>query len=319
MLTIVSLLISLLMPAVQAARESARRTQCRSQLRQFGLAIANYESSYGRLPPAYPQFVNLTGPRTFVPRNLSVHARLLPYLDQSAAYNRLDQSEDGAAAASEPPQSVLNPWAMMLRLPVLLCPSDPRSGTLGTSIRVCFGSTPGIHNEPAQPSHRGAYVGAFSPQGRRLSAITDGLSHTAFAAEKLLGDQDSGEFTAWTDTAIMPGLPTMLPDEAATGCGAVTANPASHYSFGGASWLCSGYSQTWYNHVLPPNAHTPDCADGINPALMSWGAHTARSLHVGGVHVLSGDGAVRFVSDSVDLAAWREFATIDTGVTPEGL
>jgi prepilin-type N-terminal cleavage/methylation domain-containing protein len=318
-LAIVGLLLSLLAPAVQSAREAARRTQCRSQLRQFGLALANYESSYGRLPPAHPQFVELTGPVTLVDRNLSVHARLLPFLDQTATYQRLNQNEDGGHAAGEPPQSSLNLWALSLHLPVLLCPSDPRAGTPGTSIRVCFGSTPGVHAEPAQPSYRGAYAGAFSAKGRTLREITDGLSQTAFAAEKILGDQDTGRFTPWNDTAIVSGLPTMLPDQTATGCGWVTTNPAAHYSFGGATWLYSGYAQTWYNHVLTPNAHTPDCAGGINPSHMSWGAHTARSLHLGGVHVLSGDGAVRFVGDSVDLAAWREFATINTGVPPEGL
>jgi prepilin-type N-terminal cleavage/methylation domain-containing protein len=318
-LAIVGLLLSLLAPAVQSAREAARRTQCRSQLRQFGLALANYESSYGRLPPAHTQFVELMGPVTLVDRNLSVHARLLPYLDQAATYHRLNQNEDGNDAAGEPPRSALNPWAVTLHLPIFLCPSDPRAGTPGTSIRVCFGSTAGHHNEPAQPSYRGAYVGAFSAKGRPLRDITDGLSQTAFAAEKLLGDQDTSRFTAWSDTAILPGLPGVLPDQTATGCGWVTANPAAHYSFGGATWLFSGYAQTWYNHVLTPNARVPDCTAWVSSSYLSWGAHTARSLHLGGVHVLSGDGAVRFVGDSVDLAAWREFATIDTGVPPDGL
>jgi prepilin-type N-terminal cleavage/methylation domain-containing protein len=319
-LALVGLLVSLLTPAVQAARESARRMQCRSHLRQFGLALANYEVSHRRLPPAHAQFVTQAGQQTvFVERNLSVHARLLPYLDQTATYHRLDQNETGAVAAGEPPQSALNAWAVTLRLPIWLCPSDPRSDVPGTNFRVCVGSTPGFHIERAEPSHRGAHVGAFSLQGRPLSAITDGLSNTAFAAEKLLGDQEPGRFTAWSDTAIVSGLPTMLPDEAANGCAMVTANPAAHYSFGGASWLFSGYAQTWYNHVLTPNARTPDCIGHMHSAHMSWGAHAARSLHAGGVHVLLGDGAVRFVGGSVGLATWRELATIDTGVAVDGL
>jgi prepilin-type N-terminal cleavage/methylation domain-containing protein len=86
-IAIIAVLIALLLPAVQAAREAARRSQCVNNLKQLGLALANYESSNGCFPPT-----GSDDPGDGLDNDFSSKARLLPFLEQGKVYNALNQT-----------------------------------------------------------------------------------------------------------------------------------------------------------------------------------------------------------------------------------
>ncbi len=299
-MSIVGLLISLLAPAVQSSREAARRVQCRNHLKQLSLACQSHHATHGHFPAAATRFISTIGPNNDV--NLSVHARLLPFLDQMPLYRKLDRNEDGQGSDDDPPTSSRNPSLIGYRVGLFECPTD-RVPSGGVSYRVCIGTGPDRLDRKVGPSE--AKVGAFALFAKADRDIVDGLSSTAFFSEKLVGDQDASFFTPNRDYFLTAfGTTMVVPADAAVACQLpVGATPAT-VSYGGSSWLFSGYDHTWYNHAFSPNASTPDCSAG-----RGTGAFTARSFHTGGVHVAFGDGAVKFIGNSVNLAVWHAISS----------
>jgi len=146
-IAIIAVLIALLLPAVQAAREAARRAQCTNNLKQIGLAVANYVSANTATPPSHvdaPQ--NGSGNIPMPNQNQSQHARLLPFMEQQVAYNainwtfgaRWSGNEGGGGDPSPPDYSSGGYYAMFqytvltMQISTFLCPSDPYPGGSGT-------------------------------------------------------------------------------------------------------------------------------------------------------------------------------------------
>ena len=175
-IAIIAVLIALLLPAVQAAREAARRIQCTNNLKQLGLALANYESGQGVLPPSVIVAKNGAG---FWSNGWSAQARLLPFLEQGNAFNAINFTMSYSVAD--------NSTVPAMTIAGFLCPSEinpqpkPTStaqyGVLNYNINMgdwyVFGGVGSAMNR-----------GAFGPnRSRRLADFTDGLSNTLISSE----------------------------------------------------------------------------------------------------------------------------------------
>ena len=298
-IAIIGTLVGLLLPAVQAARESARRIQCTNNVKQLGVAVHNYVSTHGQLPPGYGPMVVLYGSGQSQPIGIggaewAWPLRIMPYLEQSVIHSDIDWTVNGLHDVPK--------YGHILSAHVasFLCPSDPGVNSdwewgLLRFGRMSYGGNFGIgfqeagdYEPPVDDPEHEKWHGVFGfNYGASLREITDGTSNTALVTELIVGQ----------DPLTIRG--THAYDE----------GPLAMFDFS-------------------PNDLTPDIVihcgpgdsqpDAISPCILSSGAknnvlHTSRSLHPGGVNMGLCDGSSRFVSETISLVAWRALATPKEG------
>lgn len=138
-IAIIAILIGLLLPAVQKVREAAARSTCQNNLKQLGVAAANFESSYGYLPPSLIVELNVPNPSPPAPFPGNVHSwapNFLPYIEQENVFRLYNMRYPWFAVV---PGVVDNLTPLRTVIPTFICPSTPGGRNRTVSGNFNFG------------------------------------------------------------------------------------------------------------------------------------------------------------------------------------
>ncbi|QDS89049.1 hypothetical protein EC9_32460 [Rosistilla ulvae] len=304
-IAIIGILVGLLLPAVQQAREAARRMQCSNRLKQTALALHNYESSYGRMPPgcvgttifSQPQYP--TGPDSG-----KFHSRLgwitllLPYIEQGPMADMIANHNpngelplywNGASGGIETLFCPSDPGAGKTEYLRAVGPVDVRESTFSNYVG-CQGSTGTMVGTDVTGSR---LDGIFIPRhGTKFRDITDGTSNTLMLSEILLPENNTS-----------------------------SSNIGNASDWRGLVWNVFGPT-VLFSTRNPPNTRSADrmvrCSNPQRTPCVVTGTSSsqylhARSMHPGGIQGALADGSVRFIAETISTTTYRHFGSRNDG------
>jgi len=335
-IAIIAVLIGLLLPAVQAAREAARRMQCTNNLKQLGLASANFEATNGGYIPGYgPAYNFLTDP-TGCGSRPNVLAQMLPFIEGGAAFNAFNFQDCMSGYGPGSP----NDTAMSQVVSAFVCPSDPQTTKLSddgyANYVACLGATAAQQvGSAAYQETNVSFLGIFNvtidagqpefldpPRNTQynfpnylraipvtIAAVTDGTSNTALFSETkrshYTGTASSVPNTDPLNVFVIPG--SGASNNVAPVC---TARTASYFiRYRGQQYYRDLPMTGYYSHTMPPNTSYWDCGYLDSPGGFVRAHMASRSYHPGGVNVAFADGSVRFLKNTVNANAWAALGT----------
>jgi len=314
-IAIIGVLVSLLLPAIQAAREAARRASCQNNLRQFGLAMLNYEAARCKLPPGAEVNYSLSPPTIFANAN----TLLLPFFEQGALAAEYNQNVPFFAQKH-----------ILYTTPIemFVCPTNGHQflensifSDVGLPSGDVFATTDYAYSRGITDAwcldksydypddEKGAFHIGLAV---RLRQITDGTSNTFAMGECAGGEQ-------WP---LCDGVGCTKPDKASPDARVPALAGIPAYEAFGPVLLSSMFACTLEPINKRPVTDTRiilgsgfDCRSSTD-----GGPHNTsnfRSDHPGGGQFLFCDGSVHFCSDSMDQPTYQALSTIAHGETAE--
>jgi prepilin-type N-terminal cleavage/methylation domain-containing protein len=336
-IAIIGVLVGLLLPAVQKVRAAALRAQCQNNLKQIGLALHQYEGTYGRFPPAYTRDAN-ESPGVSYGSSYGISypddggnglpgwawgTLILPYLEQGNLYQSLRL--DLPCWATE------NSTLVATRLPIFLCPAavGPQDGF---ALHTFTGASDApVDAGPFSPTVFFAHAnyvtnaGQNGPWNRPVPYTWDYQVPGSYHGEP---DIINGPFYRNSHTRVADVTDGLSNTVFVGENDSVLTNKTW---VGVVPWSCTppadppvGIGDTNSGGALVGAHSGPDVTDHPNIIIHAPNnpfGHTDEmwSSHPGpGCNVLLGDGSVRFISAFINPNTWWALSTMNTGDVPQG-
>ncbi|MBA4191635.1 MAG: prepilin-type cleavage/methylation domain-containing protein [Planctomycetaceae bacterium] len=280
-IAIIAILIGLLLPAVQKVREAAARAKCQNNLKQIGLALHNYHDATQQFPPG-----------AGTANGLSWRVYILPYIEQDVLYRKFDLGPGAwnGGTNKEGPSKMVH---ALNRVPAYNCPSVP----------VILASNGSSKLGDGRQTYTSDYHGVAGPKGTNpassaaYSVDANPSGNGGFALQGILGKDSKARFGSLADGTSN----TLMVGEVS-----VRLSSGAVLDSDGADWVrgMSGNGMAACRNVQ--NAINTSYNGVYND--ISFG-----SPHTGGAQFVMGDGSVRFLQASVDLALYKATASMDGG------
>ncbi|QDV51285.1 DUF1559 domain-containing protein [Gimesia fumaroli] len=306
-IAIIAILIALLLPAVQQAREAARRSQCKNNMKQIGLALHNYHDVYTKLPigSRYPNDQ---------PNNWRF--ALLPYMDQANIYEKAKTRPGSDVDFWEGGGGTYNGDTLLFKdkiiTPIFMCPS---------SASPQFEYANGEQGQGSQGHQYVGIMGAYPDPAGRTNVFYE-TQYNSFATNtgcllinecrgmRDITDGSSNTIIVGEQSRSSTGTPKLMQSIYTSGW-AGTSNSGTV-----TQWIAAGPMLHRFGTGVTSVYHNPNPTSTGAEANAKWDWNTPlTSHHTGGVHVLLGDGATRFLSDNTDLVVIQRLCVRDDGQT----
>ena len=285
-IAIIGTLVGLLLPAVQSAREAARATACRNNLKQVGLALHHWHDHARRFPSGWTGLDVPTGTAADELPGWGWGSELLPQIEQSALFDRIDRRRP----VFDPADPSLHADVRRTAVPTFTCASDTRGPTGGDG-SFLIGADDGADEE--EEHHYGEAV-----DGGTLAALCEvGKSNYVgvFGTIEVDDAPAAGNGMFFRNSRI--GMKDMLDGSSKT-----LFVGERHSRLGSSTWtgVVTG-AKASLARIVGVADHTP------NDAHHHFDDFT--SNHPTGVNFLLGDASVRRLDDTIDEAVYRAMCT----------
>jgi prepilin-type N-terminal cleavage/methylation domain-containing protein/prepilin-type processing-associated H-X9-DG protein len=277
-IAIIAVLIGLLLPAIQKVREAAARTTCQNNLKQIGLGMHNYHSTFGGFPPSRTDGSVATAPN--FPYSHAWSASLLPYIEQTASFNLYSYKADW--------NNPTNYAAVRTYLKVFNCPTTPNQPRADTTIA-------------AQPS-AGDY--------HAMNAIKNFVAINCFGLIGMIDKDDPRIVGAMRRNELTP-IPSITDGTSSTIFIAEDAGRPPFYNAARQVFDPVGKEGGWADPNGPFSLDGSN-TDGTIPGGCSMNCSNNSeiySFHDGGANVVFADGSVHFLRSTLDLCILARLVT----------